>query len=52
MDERKESNALGSCVWMILLNNRLYRDGRISEEMRQKVSAEIISDYQRSRKNA
>ena len=52
MDERKDANALGSCVWMILLNNRMYRNGRISEDMRNKVSAEIISDYQRSRKNA
>lgn len=48
MEERKDANALGSCVWMILLNNRMYRSGKITEEMKNKISAEILSEYQRS----
>ena len=49
MDNRKETNALGSCVWMVMLNNRMYRNGKITEEMKNKISAEILSDYQRMR---
>ena len=49
MDDRKEANTLGSCVWMVLLNNRMYRTGKITEEMKNKISAEILSDYQRMR---
>ena len=49
MNERKEANVLGSCIWMVLLNNRMYRKGRITEEMKNKISAEILSEYQKGR---
>ena len=49
MEERKDANVLGSCVWMLLLNNRMCRNGRITEEVKNKISAEILSEYQRSR---
>ena len=49
MTDRKDPNALGSYVMMILLNNKLYNNGRISEDMKNKISAEIVSEYQRGR---
>ena len=49
MDEKRAIKELGNCVRMILLNNRMYREGRISDEMRKKISAEILSEHQRKR---
>ena len=49
MDKKRETRELGSCVGMLLLNNRMYREGRISDEMRKKISAEILSEHQRKR---
>lgn len=49
MHERKEANVLGTYVTMVLINNGMYRNGWISEDMKNRISGEILSEYQRSR---
>ena len=49
MNEPRDTRELGNCVGMLLLNNRMHRDGRISDAIHKKISAEILSAYQRSR---
>lgn len=51
MYQKRDAKELGSCVGMLLLNNRMYREGRISDEMRKKISAEILSEYQRNQRS-
>ena len=51
MKAKGETQMLGSCVTMILINNKLYRNGRINEDMQTRISGEILSEYQRSRSN-
>ena len=49
MTNRKEANLLGSYVMMILLNNKMYKSGRITKDMQKKISAEIMAEYERIR---
>lgn len=51
MKAKGEAKVLGTCVTMILFNNRLYRNGRISEDMKARISGEILAEYQRMRSN-
>lgn len=49
MIDNKESNDLGMCVLLMLLNNKMFENGMISESMRNKISSEINLDYQKAR---
>ena len=51
MKGRGEAQVLGNCVTMILINNRMYKAGRISEDMKTRISGEIMAEYQRMRSN-
>lgn len=49
MINNKVENDLGMCVLLMLLNNKMYESGMISESMKNKITSEINMDYQRNR---